>query len=62
MIRKINGKSSTSNIGHLNVDDDVVATKADIADVLDDTFVEESSSSNYSTLFKKFKNTKEKKN
>ena len=60
MIRKINGKSSTLNVGHLNVGDDVVTSKADIADVLADTFAKKSSSSNYSTSFQKFKDTKEK--
>ena len=49
MIRKINGKNSSSNVGHLNVGDDVVTSKADIADVLADTFAEKSSSSNYLT-------------
>ena len=60
MIRKINGKSSTLNVGHLNVGDDVVTSKKDIADVLADTFAEKSSSSNYSTSFQKFQNTKDK--
>ena len=60
MIRKINGKNSSLNVGHLNVGHDVVTSKADIADVLADTFAEKSSSSNYSTSFQKFKNTKEK--
>ena len=60
MIRKINCKSSTLNVGHLNVGDDVVTSKADIADVLADTFAKKSSSSNYSTSFQKFKDTKEK--
>ena len=60
MIRKINGKNSSSNVGHLNVGDDVVSSKADIADVLVDTFAEKSSSSNYSTTFQKFQNSKEK--
>ena len=60
MIRKINGKNSTLNVGHLNVDDDVVTSKADIADVLADVFAEKSSSSNYSTSFQKFQNSKEK--
>ena len=60
MIRRINGKNSSSNVAHLNVGDDVVTSKADIADVLADTFKEKSSSSNYSTSFQKFKNTKEK--
>ena len=60
MIRKINGKNSSLNVGHLNVGHDVVTFKADIADVLADTFAEKSSSSNYSTSFQKFKNTKEK--
>ena len=58
MIRKINGKKSSLNVGHLNVGHDVVTSKADIADVLADTFAEKSSSSNYSTSFQKFKNTK----
>ena len=60
MIRKINGKNSSSNVGHLNVGDDVVTSKADIADILADTFAEKSSSSNYSTTFPKFQNSKEK--
>ena len=60
MIRKINGKNSSLNVGHLNVGDDVLASKADIADVLADTFAEKSSSSNYSASFQKLKNTKEK--
>ena len=59
MIRKINGKNSSLNVEHLNVGDDVTF-KADIADVPADTFKEKSSSSNYSTSFQKFKNTKEK--
>ena len=57
MIRKINGKNSSLNVGHMNVGDDVVTSKADIADVLADTFAKKSSSSNYSTSFKKFKDT-----
>ena len=60
MIRKINGKNSSLNVGHLNVGDDVLASKADIADVLADTFAEKSSSSNYLASFQKLKNTKEK--
>ena len=60
MIRKINGKNSSLNVGHLNVSDEFVTSKANIADVLADTFKEKSSSSNYSTSFQKFKNTKEK--
>ena len=60
MIRKINGKNSTLSVGHLNVGDDVVTSKTDIADVLANTFAEKSSSSNYSTTFQKFQNSKEK--
>ena len=60
MIRKISGKNSRSNVGHLNVDDDVVTSKADIADVLADTFAKKSSSSNYSKSFQKLQYTKEK--
>ena len=60
MIRKISDKNSSSNVGHLNVGDDVVTSKADIADILADTFAEKSSSSNYSTTFQKFQNSKEK--
>ena len=52
MIRKINGKNSSLNGGHLNVGNDVVTSKADIADVLADTFAVKSSSSNYSTHFR----------
>ena len=61
MIRKISGKNSSLNVGHLNVGDDVVTSKTDIADALADTFAEKSSSSNYSAAFQKFQNTKEKK-
>ena len=57
MIRKISGKNSSMNVGH---GDDFVTSKADIADVLADTFEEKSSSSNYSTTFQKFENSKEK--
>ena len=60
MIRNINGKKSSLNVGHLNVGDDVVTSKADIADALADTFAEKSSSSNYLTTFQKFQSTKEK--
>ena len=60
MIRKINGKNSSLNVGHLNVGDDIVTSKVDIADALADTFAEKSSSSNYSTTFQKFQITKEK--
>ena len=60
MIRKINGKNSSLNVGHLNVGDDAVTSKEDIADVLADTFAEKSSSANYSTAFQKFQNSKEK--
>ena len=58
MIRKISGKNTSLNVGHLNVDD--VVTKADITDALADTFAEKSSSSNYSAAFQKFQSTKEK--
>ena len=61
MIRKINGKNSSLNVEHLNVGDDDVTSKADIADVLAGTFSEKSSSSNYSTAFQKFQNSKESK-
>ena len=60
MIRKISGKNSSLNVGHLNVGDDVVTSKPDIADALADTFAEKSSSSNYSAAFQKFQSTKEK--
>ena len=60
MIRKINGKNSSLNVGHLHTDDDVITSKPDIADVLADTFAEKSSSCNYSTAFQKFQNSKEK--
>ena len=53
MIPKINGKHSSLNVTYLNVGD-VVTSKADIADALDDTVAKNSSSS---TLRK---NTKEK--
>ena len=58
--QKISGKNSSLHIGHLNVGDDVVTSKADIADVQADIFKEKSSSSNYSTSFQQIKNTKEK--
>ena len=60
MIPKINGRISTLNVEHLNVGDDIVTSKADIADVLADAFAEKSSSSNYSTSFQKIENNKEK--
>ena len=59
MIRKISGKNSSLNVGHLNVGDDVTS-KTDIGDALADTFAEKSSSSNYSAAFQKIQNTKEK--
>ena len=59
MIRKINGKNSSLNVGHLNVGD-VVTSKTDIADALANTFAEKLSSSNYSAAFQKFQSTKEK--
>ena len=58
MIQKTNGKNSSLNVGHLNVGDDVVTSKADM---LPDTFEEKSSSSNYSTAFQKFQNSTKKK-
>ena len=61
MIRKINGKNCSLNVGHLNVCDDVITSKVDIADVLADTFAAKFSSSNCSTGFQKFQNTKVKK-
>ena len=61
MIRKINGKNSSLNVAHLNVGDDVVTSKEDIADALVDTFAEKSSSSNYLTAFQIFQSTKKKK-
>ena len=60
MIRKINGKTSSLGVGHLNVGDDVVTSKTDIADAPADTFAEKSSSSNYSASFQKFQSIKEK--
>ena len=59
MIRKINGKNSSLNVGRMNVGDDVVTSKTDTADVFADTFAKKSSS-NYSKSFQKFKDTKEK--
>ena len=60
MIRKINGKGSSLNVGHLNVGDNVVTSNSDIADTLADTFAEKSSSSKSSASFQRFKSTKEK--
>ena len=60
MIGKISGKNSSFNFGHLNVGDNVVTSKADMADALADTFAEKSSSSNYAAAFQKFQSTKEK--
>ena len=54
MIRKINCKNSTLNVGQLNVGD-VVTSTGDISDVLAD----KSSSANYSTTFQKFQSIKE---
>ena len=39
----------------MKVGDDVVTSKADIADALADTFADKSSSSNYLTAFQKLK-------
>ena len=61
MIRKINGKNSSLNIGHLNVGNDVVTSKPDIADVLPDTFAEKFSFTNYSTAFQNLQNSTGKK-
>ena len=44
----------------MKIGNDVITSTADIADVLADTFADKSSSSNYSTAFQKFKNSKEK--
>ena len=52
--------NSSLNVGHLNDGDDVVTSKANIADVLADTYAEKSSSANYSTAFRKLKNLKKK--
>ena len=59
--KKLMVKNSSLNVGYLNVGDDVVSSKVDVADVLADTFAEKSSSSNYSTSFQKLKNTHKKK-
>ena len=60
MIQKINVKNSLSTVGHLNVGDDVVTSKACIADVLAVTFAEKSSFSNYSTSSEISKHLKKK--
>ena len=60
MIRKINGKFSYQNAGHLSTDDGVVTSKTDIANTLAETFAKKSSSNNYSSKFRQYQNIKEK--
>ena len=60
MIRKINGKG-TSSVNHLFLDNEAINTPIDIAYTLADTFANKSSSENYSEKFQKFKAREEKK-
>ena len=60
MIRKIQGKSASSGVGHLKTQDGDATSKEDIANTLADSFAKKSSSSNYSPKFQKFQKQKEK--
>ena len=63
MIRKISGKSKTPSYTHLNTCRETKATsKEDIANTLGETFLKNSSSRNYSEIFKHIKMQQEKNN
>ena len=56
MIRKISGKSKSPSFTHLNTKRGTKATsKEEIANTLDETFLNNSSSRNYSEKFQKIK-------
>ena len=62
MIRKISGKTKSPSYTHLNhpVAETKSTTKFDIAEILGETFLNNSSSRNYSEKFQKVKNEQEK--
>ena len=62
MIRKINGKGKTLNVGHLNKPNrNIASTKEDISNTLAETFSKNSSSSNYDERFQTIKSKEENK-
>ena len=63
MIRKISGKSKSPSFTHLNTKRGTKATsKEDIANTLGETFLDNSSSRNYSEKFQNIKNKKKRSN
>ena len=61
MIQKLKGKHTKSNIKHLkNHNGDTLTTKHEIAEELASTFAQNSSSTNYTPEFQRFKMSKEK--
>ena len=63
MIRKISGKSKSPSFTHLNTKRGTKATsKEEIANTLGETFLDNSSSRNYSEKFQTSKNKKKKSN
>ena len=60
MVRRIEGKSSTTTVTRLNSAGKEKTMKTDIANALADTFSKKSSSTNYSETFQKFKEQREK--
>jgi hypothetical protein len=60
MIRKILGKKHNPHISQLKVNNSFITNKKDIADTIGDTISQNSSSTNYSAEFQRFKNQKEK--
>ncbi len=61
MIRKILGKKHNPHISQLKVNNSFITNKKDIADTIGDAISQNSSSTNYSAEFQRFKNQKEKK-
>ena len=61
MIRKILGKKCTPHVSQLKVNNSFITNKKDIADTIGETISKNSSSTNYSAEFQRFKNQKEKK-
>ena len=61
MIRKILGKKCTPHVSQLKVNNSFITNKKDIADTIGETISKNSSSTNFSAEFKRFKNQKEKK-
>ena len=62
MIRKLSGKSKSTSFAHLNTKRGTKATsKEEIANTLGETFLDKSSSRNYSEKFQNIKKKKKKK-